>query len=84
MLIRTYFHAFTYLKNCFVQGMNEACINEAIEDTTDGIYVLKQHASDEPEDVGVVVLKGIKGLVHPKMKILSLTIDSSTVESQQH
>ncbi len=60
--------------------MNEACINEAIEDTTDGIYVLTQHASDEPEDVVVVVLKGIKGLVHPKMKILSLTIDSSTVE----
>ncbi len=60
MLIRTYFHAFTYFKNCFVQGMKEACINEAIEDTTDGIYVLKQHASDEPEDVGVVVLKGIK------------------------
>ncbi len=50
--------------------MNEACINEAIEDTTDGIYVLKQHASDEPEDVGGVVLKGIKGLVHPKMKIV--------------
>ncbi len=60
--------------------MHEACINEAIEDTTDGIYVLTQHASDEPEDVVVVVLKGIKGLVHPKMKILSLTIDSSTVE----
>ncbi len=53
--------------------MNEACINEAIEDTTDGIYVLKQQTSDEPEDVDVVVvLKGFKGLVHPKMKIMSL------------
>ncbi len=35
--------------------MNEACINEAIEDTTVWIDVLKQHASDEPEDVGVVL-----------------------------
>ncbi len=53
----------------FVQGLDEVCINEAIEDTT--AVVLKQHPSDEPEDV-VVVLEGIKGRVHPKMKILSL------------
>ncbi len=39
----------------------EACIGEAIEDTPVGIYVLKQHASDEPEDVSVV-LEGIKVL----------------------
>ncbi len=47
--------------------MNEASINEAIADTTVWIYVLKQHASDEPDEVGVV-LKGIKGLVKKKKK----------------
>ncbi len=41
--------------------MDEAFIGAAIEDTTVGMYVLKQHASDEPEDVGVV-LEGIKEL----------------------
>ncbi len=41
--------------------MDEACIGEAIEDTTVGIYVLKQHASDELEDAGDV-LEGIKEL----------------------
>ena len=42
--------------------MDEGAIDEAIEDTTVGIYVLKQHASsDQPEDIGIV-LEGIKVL----------------------
>uniref|UniRef100_A0A672G278 Uncharacterized protein n=1 Tax=Salarias fasciatus TaxID=181472 RepID=A0A672G278_SALFA len=42
--------------------MDEGAINEAIEDTAVGIYVLKEHAgSDEPEDIGIV-LEGIKVL----------------------
>jgi len=41
--------------------MDEVSINKAIEETTLGIYVLKQHASDEPEDVGIV-LEGMKVL----------------------
>ncbi len=39
--------------------MNEACIDEAIEDSTVGICVLKQHASDEPEDIGVDLKGGV-------------------------
>lgn len=36
--------------------------NEAIEDTTIAIYVLKEHASiDEPEDIGIVLV-GLKML----------------------
>ncbi|XP_037608700.1 uncharacterized protein LOC119478205 isoform X2 [Sebastes umbrosus] len=43
-------------------GMDENAVKEAIEDTTVGIYVLKEHASsDEPEDIGIV-LEGIKVL----------------------
>lgn len=42
--------------------MDEDAINDVIEDTTVGIYVLKVHASsDEPEDIGIV-LEGIKVL----------------------
>ncbi len=37
--------------------MNEACINEAIEDTTVWIFVLKQHASDEPENCNKVTVE---------------------------
>ncbi|CAI5684527.1 unnamed protein product [Oreochromis niloticus] len=40
--------------------MDEEAINEAIEDTTVGIYLLKEQASaDEQEDIGVV-LEGIR------------------------
>ncbi|XP_074473268.1 uncharacterized protein LOC141757015 isoform X2 [Sebastes fasciatus] len=43
-------------------GMDENDVKEAIEDTTVGIYVLKEHASsDGPEDIGIV-LEGIKVL----------------------
>ncbi|XP_053092636.1 uncharacterized protein LOC117597938 [Pangasianodon hypophthalmus] len=43
-------------------GMDEDAIKEAIEDTTVGIYVLKEYASnDEPNDIGIV-LEGIKVL----------------------
>ncbi|XP_045898695.1 uncharacterized protein LOC123966596 isoform X2 [Micropterus dolomieu] len=43
-------------------GMDKDAINEAIEDTIVGIFVLKEHASsDEPEDIGIV-LEGIKVL----------------------
>lgn len=42
--------------------MDEDAIKGAIEDTTVGIYVLKEHPlSDEPEDIGIV-LEGIKVL----------------------
>lgn len=42
--------------------MDEHAINEAIEDTTVGICVLKEHVtSDAPDDI-VVVLEGIKVL----------------------
>ncbi len=45
---------------CFVQSLDNNTINEAIEDTTVGIYVVKEHASsDEVEDIGIV-LEGIK------------------------
>lgn len=48
------------LPNCFVQGLDENAINEAIEDTTIGVYVVKEDASsDEPEDIRVV-LEGMK------------------------
>uniref|UniRef100_A0AAX7TN99 Uncharacterized protein n=1 Tax=Astatotilapia calliptera TaxID=8154 RepID=A0AAX7TN99_ASTCA len=44
----------------FLQDMDEDAINEAIEDTTVGIYLLKEQASaDEQEDIGVV-LEGIR------------------------
>ena len=47
---------------CFVQSLDNNTINEAIEDTTVGIYVVKEHASsDEVEDIGIV-LEGIKVL----------------------
>ncbi|XP_062314210.1 uncharacterized protein LOC134018336 [Osmerus eperlanus] len=42
-------------------GMGEDAFNEAMEDTTVGIYVLKEHPCDEPEDIGIV-LEGIKVL----------------------
>lgn len=49
---------------CFVQSLDNNTINEAIEDTTVGIYVVKEHASnDEAEDIGIV-LEGIKVLQH--------------------
>ena len=42
--------------------MDEDAINEATEETSVGIYVLKEHASsDEPGDIGIV-LEGIKML----------------------
>ena len=41
--------------------MGEGAIKEAIEDTTVGIYVIKEHVSGEPEDIGIV-LEGIKVL----------------------
>ncbi len=45
---------------CFVQSLDNNTINEAIEDTNVGIYVVKEHASsDEVEDIGIV-LEGIK------------------------
>ncbi len=37
--------------------MNEACINKAIEDTTVWIYILKQHASDEPENCNKITVE---------------------------
>ncbi len=37
--------------------MNEACINEAIKDTTVWIYVLKQHASDKPENCNKITVE---------------------------
>ena len=47
---------------CFVQSLDNNTITEAIEDTTVGIYVVKQHAaSEEVEDIGIV-LEGIKVL----------------------
>ena len=47
---------------CFAQSLDQNTINEAIEDTTVGIYVVKEHASsDEAEDIGLV-LEGIKVL----------------------
>ncbi|XP_038575119.1 uncharacterized protein LOC119902824 [Micropterus salmoides] len=43
-------------------AMDKDAINEALEDTVVGIFVLKEHASsDEPEDIGVV-LEGMKVL----------------------
>lgn len=43
-------------------GMDEVSINGAIQGTTVGVYVLKQHAAcDESEDVGII-LEGIKVL----------------------
>uniref|UniRef100_A0AAQ5X735 Uncharacterized protein n=1 Tax=Amphiprion ocellaris TaxID=80972 RepID=A0AAQ5X735_AMPOC len=43
-------------------GMDEGSINETIEDTTIGIYVVKEHvSSEEPENIGLV-LEGIKVL----------------------
>lgn len=36
--------------------MDEDAVNEAIEDISIGIYVLKDHASsDNPEDIGIVL-----------------------------
>lgn len=47
---------------CFVQSLDKNTINEVIENTTVGIYVVKEHASsDEVEDIGIV-LEGIKVL----------------------
>nr|XP_057923636.1 uncharacterized protein LOC131125788 [Doryrhamphus excisus]XP_057923637.1 uncharacterized protein LOC131125789 [Doryrhamphus excisus] len=43
-------------------SLDQNTINKAIEDTTVGIYVVKEHASsDEAEDIGIV-LEGIKVL----------------------
>uniref|UniRef100_A0A4W5KGP4 Uncharacterized protein n=1 Tax=Hucho hucho TaxID=62062 RepID=A0A4W5KGP4_9TELE len=42
--------------------MDEESTKAAIEDTTVGIYIIKDHAtSEEPEDTGIV-LKGVKVL----------------------
>lgn len=47
---------------CFVQSLDSKAIDDAIEDTTVGIYVVKEHASsDEVDDIGIV-LEGIKVL----------------------
>lgn len=39
--------------------MDEVALDKAIEDTTIGIFVLKEHPSTEPEDI-VIVLEGIR------------------------
>lgn len=39
----------------FVQGMDDNAINQAIEDTTVGIYVLKENASSDEPDKRVVL-----------------------------
>lgn len=64
--------------------MDEDAIKKAIEDTTVGIYVLKEHASsDEPEDIGIVV-EGIKVLTDPDnvafMSIFSYESITKTVD----
>uniref|UniRef100_A0A667YIZ5 Uncharacterized protein n=1 Tax=Myripristis murdjan TaxID=586833 RepID=A0A667YIZ5_9TELE len=52
MSSRLYFH-FNLI--CPLQAADEARIQEAIEETTVGIYVIKQNASDKPEDIGIVL-----------------------------
>lgn len=47
---------------CFVQSLDNNTINEAIEDITFGICVVKEHASsDEVQDIGIV-LEGINAI----------------------
>ena len=49
---------------CFIQSLDNNTINEAIENTTVEIYVVKEHASsDEVKDIGIA-LEGIKVLQH--------------------
>ncbi|KAF7641471.1 hypothetical protein LDENG_00280480 [Lucifuga dentata] len=40
-----------------VQAADVALIQKAIEDTTVGIFVIKDNANDKPQDIGIV-LKG--------------------------
>uniref|UniRef100_A0A673YKG0 Uncharacterized protein n=1 Tax=Salmo trutta TaxID=8032 RepID=A0A673YKG0_SALTR len=41
--------------------MDEESTKAAIEDTTVGIYIIKDHVSEEPEDTGII-LEGVKVL----------------------
>uniref|UniRef100_A0A8C7KJX1 Uncharacterized protein n=1 Tax=Oncorhynchus kisutch TaxID=8019 RepID=A0A8C7KJX1_ONCKI len=57
-----FFYDCQVLPLCLVQGMDEESTKAAIEDSTVGIYIIKDHAtSEEPEDTGIV-LEGIKVL----------------------
>lgn len=41
---------------CIVQAADEALIQESIEETTVGIYVIKQRdTSEKPDDIGIVL-----------------------------
>lgn len=67
----TSFYLFMY----FLQDMDEDVINEAIEDTTVGIYLLKEQASaDEQEDIRVVLegLRVVKNLDNVAFAVVML------------
>ena len=58
---------------CVNQGMDEVDVSKLIDDTTVGIYVLREHGSSEPEDIGVV-LEGLKALTDLDSILLAVTM----------
>ncbi|MED6292384.1 hypothetical protein CHARACLAT_033320 [Characodon lateralis] len=57
----------------FTYGMDEAAINEAIEDTTVGTYLLKEEASAHAQEVEVV-LEGIRVMTNLDNKAFAVVM----------